>query len=440
MRLFAVLFCCGAALAQERAFVEVTAEKEQYYVGERMELNLRFGYDRDFFEMNAVKLFAREMEVPVQVQAQMPGLHSVAHLLGPTFGLNDGVLKANLGAEETRDGRVFAIVESIFDYTRSESGELTIAAPTLRYAYATEFDEDFVTGRVAKDPRQEVVAGAPLTLRILPLPEEGRPPEFKDAVGRFTVSAEASRTSLAVGETLVLKLKIKGNGNVSGPDLQLPGFHLLGIIHKDVVGYVADYHLKLLSADVKEIPAIPFAFFDPGPPAGYRVVRTDPIPIEVRGPAAADPPAPPTARPDDGTPITAFVVAALVVAASAALVLWRRARRRVTPPDPDAVRVREALATLRRRVASPGTELADALTEFLAAYLDCPSSAVIGPDLPARLVSAGLASDLASRAAATVERLVAARYGGDVISDAAVSELVADLHTLLQTHSPSPPR
>jgi hypothetical protein len=405
-----VLLLTGAALAQERAFVDLTASKDSYYVGEHIVLKLRFGYDRDFFRTNAVPLFAREMEVPVQVQAQLPGRQTVnanVRPLGPTFALNDGVLKANSSAEETRAGRVFTIVESLYTYGRSEPGDVTIAAPVLRYAYATEFDEDFVTGRVAKDPKQEVVNGAPLKLRILPLPEEGRPREFNGAVGRFAVSAKASRTSLAVGDPLTLSLKIKGEGNAQGPDLDLPGFHRLGIVHKDLVGYQADYHLKLLSADVKEIPAIPFAFFDPGPPAGYRVIRTDPIPLEIRGGPAPEPPSP---LPERRDPFPIMVVVAAVVIAAAAVALWARSRRRVAPPDPHRLRLEQALATLRATRKGPG--LADSFAEFLAAYLRCPPAAVIGPDLPARLTAQGMDRGLATRAAATIERLVAERYGG----------------------------
>ncbi len=429
MRALAALLLCGAALAQERAFVEVTAEKDAYYVRERIHLKLRFGYDREFFRTHAVPLFAREMEVPVQVQAQLPGRQTVnanVRLLGPTFALNDGVLKANSSAEETRDGCVFTIVEALYAHGRSEPGDVTIAAPTLRYGYATEFEEDFVSGRVPKDPKQEVVAGAALTLRVLPLPDEGRPPEFNGAVGRFTVSAKASRTSLAVGDPLTLWLKIKGDGNVQGPDLELPGFHRLGIVHKDLVGYQADCHLKLLSADVKEIPAIPFAFFDPGPPAGYRVVHTDPIPLEVRAGPAPEPPSPPPA-PRDPFPIAVVVVA--VAIAAAAVALWARSRRSVAPLDPYRVRLAEALAALRG--ARPGPGLADTLAELLAAYLECPPAAVIGADLPTRLAGRGLAPGLAARVAATLERLVAARYGGGHAGEEDFAALLPELEAAL---------
>jgi hypothetical protein len=199
VRLLALLLLAGAALAQERAFIELTAGKDAYYDGEAIQLTLRFGYDRDFFREHAVPLFARPMDVPVQVEARLPGRQASAPAKGPRFGLNDVVVTAHASAEETRDGRSFTVVETQWTYGPSLVGEAVIAAPTLRYSYATEFDEDFVTGRVPRNPNQEVVSGKPLKFRILPLPAEGRPPGFSGAVGRFAVSAAASRTSVAVG-------------------------------------------------------------------------------------------------------------------------------------------------------------------------------------------------------------------------------------------------
>ena len=57
-------------------------------------------------------------------------------------------------------------------------------------------------------------------------------------------------------------------------------------------------------------------------------------------------------------------------------------------------------------------DLTSALTHYLAARLQCASAAVIAPDLKARLTAAGVPEALAARAAALLEELVAARYGG----------------------------
>ena len=414
--------------------MEVTAPKDAYYVGEQVPLTLRFGFDREYFRTNAVPLFPQRMHVPVHVQAELPG--AVAPTRGPTFALNDGVAEAAQAEDEVRDGRAFTVLELEKVYLPSQPGDLSVKAPTLRYAHATRFEEDFVTGRVAKDPQDAQVQGAPLTLRILPLPEEGRPPEFQGAVGRFAVRAEADRKAVAEGEILRLTLTIEGEGNLASlppPRLDaLKGFHVYGMMDEGGRGgRTVKYDIAPLSADVTEIPAIPFAFFDRGPPPGYHVARTQPIPLEVRRrEPAQSPPTTPT-QPKDSPPTTAVVIAALLVAAVAALALWLRRRApREAPADPNAARAREALAALHAHAARPGPDLADAFAEYLAAHLKCPAAAVIGPDLPASLVSAGLPPDLASRAAAMLERLVAARYSAATVAAGADANFVALLSEL----------
>ena len=60
-----------AAASQEpasRAFVEVTASTSEPFVGEALELRLRFGFESDVLANHLVPLFARELELPVQVE------------------------------------------------------------------------------------------------------------------------------------------------------------------------------------------------------------------------------------------------------------------------------------------------------------------------------------------------------------------------------------
>lgn len=400
----ALLLCCAAA-AQERAFVEVTASKDAVYAGEPVTLTLRLGYDREFFRAHAVPLFPRRADVLLHVEAQVPG-EPLEGGRGPTFALNDAIVHAEPLPDETRDGRAFAVLAWRRRLVPAGAGEVKVPAPTLRYVHATVFEEDFVAGRIAKDPKHEVMTGRPLVLRILPLPAEGRPGGFEGAIGRFEIAAACDRATVDEGEVFRLTVTLRGEGNGTLPRLDLPGFHVYGTAPEDG-GRRAVLDVAALSADVKEIPSIPFAFFDPAG-AGYRVVRTDPIPLEVR-PRARETPPPPAGDPT--APVLLAVAVALAVPV-AALLLWLRLRpAREAPPDPEALRVRGAFAALRAAAAGGGPDLADAFAAFLAAYLGCAPAAVIGPDLALRLVAKGFPGDLASRAAATLERLVAARYG-----------------------------
>src|SRR5690606_29832316 len=95
---------------------------------------------------------------------------------------------------------------------------------------------------------------------------------------------------------------------------------------------------------------------------------------------------------------------------------WRlaRARRR---GDPATRRARSARATFEAAAGSFAADPAEAYAEYLAARLGSHRAAVVAPDLRARLVRAGVGTELATAAAALLEELAAARYGGSAAAD-----------------------
>lgn len=65
----------------------------------------------------------------------------------------------------------------------------------------------------------------PITLEILPLPEEGRPENFKGDVGSFDISSEIDKDKVEENQPVNLKIAIKGKGNIktiSSPDIPEP--------------------------------------------------------------------------------------------------------------------------------------------------------------------------------------------------------------------------
>lgn len=71
------------------------------------------------------------------------------------------------------------------------------------------FDDPFF-GRTV---RQRIVS-QPITIIVMPLPEEGKPTDFSGAVGHFNIKANVDKTSVETNEAVNLKLKISGRGNI----------------------------------------------------------------------------------------------------------------------------------------------------------------------------------------------------------------------------------
>ncbi|MDH7514534.1 MAG: BatD family protein [Bacteroidota bacterium] len=53
-----------------------------------------------------------------------------------------------------------------------------------------------------------------ITINVKPLPDEGKPESFRGAVGSYTMEASIDKTTLKVNESAVLKVVIRGTGNI----------------------------------------------------------------------------------------------------------------------------------------------------------------------------------------------------------------------------------
>ena len=453
----------AAVPAEARAFVALEAVPTPCYVGQILTLRLRVGIDARFFAEHGLQLFHRRLDVPVQVDVAWPKEPAATPLddSDPTPGprlslaLGDAVVMAARAADESRDGRTFTVVTVTRRFLPAQAGDLALAlaegpaAAHLRFAHTTRFEDDFVQGRVGVDRHEVTLEGPPLTLRILPLPEAGRPEGFSGAVGQFTVRAETSAQQVDAGASFPLTLHIEGIGNLhafTAPPLRLPGFHALGSIDTKASGRrTITYDVAALHASTAGVPAIAFAFFDPTPPAGYRTATTTPLPLVVN--ATAGGPSPEDLSPrltpgvDDIFAVrsvrrglgasTGASTPRLLLALfgpwglALGLVLWRRASARRLQ-DPAGRRARAAAASFHARLTTPDADLTAAFTEFVAARLRCAPAAVISPDLPTRLAASGIPSDLAARTAATIDAMVASRYGSATTHDAAAITVLVD--------------
>ncbi|HEX7321228.1 MAG TPA: BatD family protein [bacterium] len=130
------------------------------------------------------------------------------------------------------------------------------------------------------------VESKPVTITVLPLPLQGRPPEFNGGVGSFAISASLSRASSDNGEPIDLKVVINGTGNIpliEKPHIpSIPGIRILEPEVKeniqtanDIIKGTNEFRYPILpQADGNyEIPSIRIAYFDPKS-SSYKTVET----------------------------------------------------------------------------------------------------------------------------------------------------------------------
>ncbi|MDB6109937.1 MAG: hypothetical protein JWR69_1687 [Pedosphaera sp.] len=159
----------------------------------------------------------------------------------------------------------------------------------------------------------------PVSIQSRPVPKENAPANFSGAVGNFALNVSVSPTNIAVGDPIMVKIQISGQGAVDAVTLpDQPGWQQFKrypptseFQPSDQLGLSGTKSFALTvvpeNMEVKELPPFSFSFFDPDQKQ-YRTLTQPAVPLTVRPSAASLPPivasnatattdnAPPTAR------------------------------------------------------------------------------------------------------------------------------------------------
>ena len=155
--------------------------------------------------------------------------------------------------------------------------------------------DDYMNG--VTDGRMEeqkiTLASKPVTITVKPLPAAGKPVSFDGAVGRFTISASVPQAQIYAGETAVMDVILKGEGNlplINAPQAQWPqgveGYEptVKENIDKTVAPISGTKMFQYAFSAKHEgriiIPPIEFSYFDPAANA-YKTIRTDSIVADI---------------------------------------------------------------------------------------------------------------------------------------------------------------
>lgn len=329
----------------------------------------------------------------------------------------------------------------------SAAGTFEFDRPILRFGVETGRSRTGLFGeRVGRQQERLISYGQATRTEVVPLPIEGQPADFGGAVGRFTVATEVSMDGLPVteveaGRTLRWTFRIRSQGPLGFfRDPVLKGSEAFREIgrreRREGDEVVIDFDLQPVRSGRQRLPELDWVVFDTGAES-YRSLTGDPFEIDVR-------PAPEGAGLDEsgGERSEAVIPGVDDIHEGLSLEDWSELQQRTWPESPS---VRErwlavvgpfALALLvfllrrfgRRilgrgpgrqrlgkrafyRAMNRGAHIDEAVRAYLAAWLDLPSAATVGPDLAERLADAGVDASWSDRLADLLLRSTAARYG-----------------------------
>ncbi len=302
---------------------------------------------------------------------------------------------------------------------------------------------------------REIRSGSP-KLFVLPLPERGRPRDFRGAVGWYSIKASVQPDTVAIGEAAQLTIELTGTGNIkatppptlaaiAGVEQFTPTEDASVSFDGAVVGGSKQFKWVIIAqrAGAIELPAARFSFFDPRL-RSYRTIATEPLTLfATPGPAGVDSAVSGTAlRAIRATPRRAslqfvrthwFLLLQLVpLLLLAALLLARRQRARKS----DETILSEELARIGgAQLPFPAflRDLEGVIRSAVAlrardTSLRTAQVRVVGP----RMQAAGVAESTATRTVALIERIETQRFAPAAVESVERAALLAEASALVQ--------
>ena len=170
--------------------------------------------------------------------------------------------------------------------------EITADVPTNR--------RDFFGGVIYSSTNKVVSAGK-RTIKVKPLPQEGKPDNYTGAVGDFNLFVEPSKKILNAGESLQLNVRVKGKGNLKL--FQLPALKVPAAVevydpeyNEDVTttysgmqGEVSENYTLVPGYKGKyPIPPVDFSYFNPSTNRYYTLSSEEVLLQILEGPELED--------------------------------------------------------------------------------------------------------------------------------------------------------
>lgn len=427
------------------AFVEIEAAEADRWQGQAEEITIRFGIEAELVEDRLISVFRRPLDLPVRLDTQ--AWHAEASIRvdplrgkpadGPSFAW-DGELAYASESTQDREGTRYRVYEVrvLVLHGLGQSGiqrkieSIELEPALLRLTYATAFETDFLGERVPVSEQRLTIESPPLQRVVRALPQGGSIAAQSSGVFRETkLTATVTPSEVEVGDEFQLEVLVEGELLPSSIDLIHPaesGWKLLGELQVEERATQQRYRFdgRAEQAGTVEFPPFRLVRFDPD--AGeYRQDLSEALTLRVRGstaqtklestptePMPSLPPVETTATAKQSLPIW---VHWLLGAGLLALAAWGRQAMR------QSARRRESDAVADATRGEGGRSEADRepLEAWLATQLGWRPAQLVDPALRARLLAAGVPSELATATADFLQAAEAARYAGPAAQDTA---------------------
>ncbi len=282
-------------------FVEIEGGKDKVYVGEELDQTLKIWIKPFVDRKNKITLTEGNMW---QMISEQTSWGSFAESLKGMAQLNRRPAgKEVLRVDEKGRRRSYYLYEIEAETYPTRPGSISADDVQIVVDYPESigrsrdpfndfFSRSAFGRRLAVTSSRPIVAEAMVdSTEVLPIPTLGRPSDYRGAVGEYKLAVVAAKKTASAGDPISLTIGIRGDGPmelVQAPPLsEIPALTKdFKVSDKPLAGFVQDStkaftaSVRPRRAGIKEIPAIPFSFFDPKSES-FKTIYSDPISIEV---------------------------------------------------------------------------------------------------------------------------------------------------------------
>lgn len=198
-----------------------------------------------------------------------------------------------ISTEKRINGRDVLVIRAERTMIALSDQAIQADAASLFIEQGVRFRRDLFNQRQATSSEKFMATDQPIEIEVADVPRQGRPPSFAGAIGEgFTLEVVADRSVVQIGEPIQVTFHLRGNGDLTSarlPELDAEGlfdprlFRLpeeppAGIVDEDGKHFEAT--LRVLDADVREIPALAYSWFDAESRA-FETTHSRPIALSV---------------------------------------------------------------------------------------------------------------------------------------------------------------
>ncbi|MCB9771134.1 MAG: protein BatD [Candidatus Omnitrophica bacterium] len=148
------------------------------------------------------------------------------------------------------------------------------------------FSDDLFDNFIGRyETKTIMLESANLGLKILPLPQEGKPADFSGGVGKYNFDMTVSPSEIKVGDPLTVRMRIAGDGNLKAVNMPIikdsKDFKVYDPKIVEQNGEKVLEQVIIPNHDkITQLPTTNFSFFDPVEKI-YRTVTKGPFPLTV---------------------------------------------------------------------------------------------------------------------------------------------------------------